>query len=168
MKTIIPCFLLIFIAYILQSSVFNIIAYDGISVDLILLLVIFFSIIYDKYAILYGFCAGLFQDLASGSFLGIHTLSLVIICILIHKISQLIYKENIFLPIVASVFSTFLNYFIIALFIFLLGYSYNIWLVINNMIIALIYNLVFAYPVYFIVVKIDAKLQYWIKRSEQF
>lgn len=31
------------------------------------------------------------------------------------------------------------------------------------MIIALIYNLVFAYPVYFIVVKIDAKLQYWIK-----
>ena len=76
--------------------------------------------------------------------------------------------KNIFLPIVASVFSTFLNYFIIALFIFLLGYSYNIWLVINNMIIALIYNLVFAYPVYFIVVKIDAKLQYWIKRSEQF
>ena len=143
MKTVIPCFLLIFISYILQSSVFNIIAYDGISVDL-------------------------FQDLASGTFLGIHTLSLVIICILIHKISQLIYKENIFLPIVASVFSTFLNYFIIALFIFLLGYSYNIWLVINNMIIALIYNLVFAYPVYFIVVKIDAKLQYWIKRSEQF
>ena len=158
MKTVIPCFLLIFIAYILQSSVFNIIAYDGTSVDLILLLVIFFSIIYDKYAILYGFCAGLFQDLASGTF----------ICILIHKISQLIYKENIFLPIVASVFSTFLNYFIIALFIFLLGYSYNIWLIINNMIIALIYNLVFAYPVYFIVVKIDAKLQYWIKRSEQF
>ena len=66
MKTVTPCFLLIFIAYILQSSVFNIIAYDGISVDLILLLVIFFSIIYDKYAILYGFCAGLFQDLASG------------------------------------------------------------------------------------------------------
>ena len=90
---------------------FNIIAYDGISVDLILLLVIFFSIIYDKYAILYGFCAGLFQDLASGTFLGIHTLSLVIICILIHKISQLIYKENIFLPIVASVFSTFFKLF---------------------------------------------------------
>ena len=55
MKTVTPCFLLIFIAYILQSSVFNIIAYDGISVDLILLLVIFFSIIYDKYANLYGF-----------------------------------------------------------------------------------------------------------------
>lgn len=168
MKTIIPCFLLLFVAYIFQSSIFNIIAYDGISVDLILLLAIFFSIIYDKYAILYGFCAGLFQDLASGTFLGIHTLSLIIICILIHKISQLIYKENIFLPIVVSIFSTILNYFIIALLIFLLGYSYNIWLIINNMIIALIYNLIFAYPVYFIVIKINTKLQYWIKRSEQF
>ena len=61
MKTVIPCFLLIFIAYILQSSVFNIIAYDGISVDLILLLVIFFSIIYDKYAIYMDFVQDYFK-----------------------------------------------------------------------------------------------------------
>lgn len=168
MKTLIPCFLLLFIAYLLQSSVFNVIAYDGISVDLILLVTIFFSIIYDKHAILYGFCAGLFQDLASGTFLGIHTLSLLLICILIHKISQLIYKENIFLPLIAGVFATCLNYFIIALLIFLLGYSYNIWQIINNAIIALIYNLIFAYPVYFIIMKVDDKLQYWIRRSEQF
>lgn len=168
MKTLIPCFCLLFIAYLLQSSLFNFIAYDGISVDLVLLLAIFFSIIYDRYAILYGFCAGLFQDLASGTFLGIHTLSLLIICILIHKVSQLIYKENIFLPLVASLGATILNYFIIALLIFLLGYNYNFWLVINNMIIALIYNLIFAYPIYFIINKINNKLQQWIKMSEQF
>lgn len=168
MKTLIPCFCLLFIAYLLQSSLFNIIAYAGISVDLILLSTIFFSIIYERYAILYGFCAGLFQDLASGTFLGIHTLSLLIICILIHKVSQLIYKENIFLPLVVSIGATILNYFIIAFLIFLLGYSFNFWLIINNMIIALIYNLAFAYPVYFIISKLNKKLERWIKISEQF
>lgn len=168
MKTLIPCFLLLFIAYLLQSSILNVIAYDGISVDLILLLVIFFSILYNDYAILYGFCAGLFQDLASGTFLGINTISLLIICILIQNISKFIYKENIFLPLVAAIFATFFNYIIIAILIFLLGYSYNIWAVFNNTLIALIYNLVFAYPLYFIVVKINEKLQRWIKMSEQF
>ena len=62
MKTVLPCFLLIFIAYILQSSVFNIIAYDGISVDLILLLVIFFSIIYERDNKSENNKTGLFQD----------------------------------------------------------------------------------------------------------
>lgn len=168
MKTLIPCFILLFIAYIVQSSLLNVIAYQGISVDLILLSTIYFSLLYDKYAILYGFCAGLFYDLASDTFLGIHTLSLLIICILIRKVSQLIYKENIFLPLVAALVATFLNNFIIAFSIFLLGYHYNFWLMVNNTLLALIYNLIFAYPVYIIVNKINNKLVYFIKRSEQF
>ncbi|HIX83458.1 MAG TPA: rod shape-determining protein MreD [Candidatus Megamonas gallistercoris] len=166
MKTLIPWFILLFLAYVLQSAFFNVISYDGITVDLILLITIFLSILYDKYAILYGFCSGLFLDLASGSFLGIHTFTFLILCILINRLTQFIYKENIFLPLVASLVATILNNFMIAVLIFLLGYDYNIWQIFNNIIVALIYNLVFTYPVYFIVIKFNNKLQAFIKSQE--
>ena len=159
MKTLIPWFILLFLAYVLQSAFFNVISYNGITVDLILLITIFLSILYDKYAILYGFCSGLFLDLASGSFLGIHTFTFLILCILINRLAQFIYKENIFLPLVASLVATILNDFMIAVLIFLLGYDYNIWQVFNNIIVTLIYNLIFTYPVYFVVVKVNDKLQ---------
>ena len=166
MKTLIPWFILLFLAYVLQSAFFNVISYNGITVDLILLITIFLSILYDKYAILYGFCSGLFLDLASGSFLGIHTFTFLILCILINRLAQFIYKENIFLPLVASLVATILNDFMIAVLIFLLGYDYNIWQVFNNIIVALIYNLIFTYPVYFVVVKVNDKLQAFIKSQE--
>ena len=166
MKTLIPWFILLFLAYVLQSAFFNVISYNGITVDLILLITIFLSILYDKYAILYGFCSGLFLDLASGSFLGIHTFTFLILCILINRLAQFIYKENIFLPLVASLVATILNDFMIAILIFLLGYDYNIWQVFNNIIVTLIYNLIFTYPVYFVVVKVNDKLQAFIKSQE--
>lgn len=166
MKTLIPWFILLFPAYVLQSAFFNVISYNGITVDLILLITIFLSILYDKYAILYGFCSGLFLDLASGSFLGIHTFTFLILCILINRLAQFIYKENIFLPLVASLVATILNDFMIAVLIFLLGYDYNIWQVFNNIIVTLIYNLIFTYPVYFVVVKVNDKLQAFIKSQE--
>ncbi|HJF84207.1 rod shape-determining protein MreD [Megamonas hypermegale] len=166
MKTLIPWFILLFLAYVLQSAFFNVISYNGITVDLILLITIFLSILYDKYAILYGFCSGLFLDLASGSFLGIHTFTFLILCILINRLAQFIYKENIFLPLVASLVATILNDFMIAVLIFLLGYDYNIWQVFNNIIVTLIYNLIFTYPVYFVVVKVNDKLQAFIKSQE--
>ena len=166
MKTLSPWFILLFLAYVLQSAFFNVISYNGITVDLILLITIFLSILYDKYAILYGFCSGLFLDLASGSFLGIHTFTFLILCILINRLAQFIYKENIFLPLVASLVATILNDFMIAVLIFLLGYDYNIWQVFNNIIVTLIYNLIFTYPVYFVVVKVNDKLQAFIKSQE--
>lgn len=166
MKTLILWFILLFLAYVLQSSFFNVISYNGITVDLILLITIFLSILYDKYAILYGFCSGLFLDIASGSFLGIHTFTFLILCILINRLSRFIYKENIFLPLVASLGATILNDFMIAVLIFLLGYDYNIWQVFNNIMIILIYNLIFTYPVYFVVVKVNNKLQAFIKSQE--
>lgn len=166
MKTLILWFILLFLAYVLQSAFFNVISYNGITVDLILLITIFLSILYDKYAILYGFCSGLFLDLASGFFLGIHTFTFLILCILINRLAQFIYKENIFLPLVASLVATILNDFMIAVLIFLLGYDYNIWQVFNNIIVTLIYNLIFTYPVYFVVVKVNDKLQAFIKSQE--
>lgn len=166
MKTLIPWFLLLFVAYVLQSAFFNVISYNGITVDLVLLVTIFLSILYDKYAILYGFCAGLFLDLASGSFLGIHTFTFLILCILINRLTQFIYKENVFLPLVASLLATILNDVMIAVLVFLLGYDYNIWQVFNNIVVTLIYNLIFTYPVYFIVIYLNKKLQYLIKSQE--
>ncbi len=167
MKTVMPWIPLVFIIYVIQSSFLPIISYNGISADLIMLSAVSLSIIHEKYAVLYGFCIGLFYDLASGTFLGIHTFSFLVICLICSLLSQRIYKENIFLPLAASVSTTILNHFIIAVLIFLLGYDYNIWLVINKILISLIYNLIFAYPLYLFILKIDSKIEHFIKISKQ-
>ena len=167
MRTVIPWFIVLFFAYVLQSALFTAIAYNGITVDLIILIAAFLSVLEDRYAILYGFGAGLFQDLASGTFLGMNAFILMCASIIISLMSHRFYKENIFLPLVMAVFITVLDYLGTAIMVFLLGYDMNIWLVINNMLTALIYNVVFAYPVYFIIVKINDKMQYLIKRYKQ-
>lgn len=164
MKTAFFWLVILFFAYVLQSSICNVISYDDITVNLILLMTVFLSILHDKYAILFGFYAGLFQDLASGTFLGIYAFSLLIICIIASKISERIYKDNIFLPLAASFLATLVHNFILAILIYLLGYTFNWLSIINNALIELIYNLIFAYPVFFAITKIDRKFQDFLKR----
>lgn len=129
---------------------------------------VFLSIFYDKYAILFGFYAGLFQDLASGTFLGIYAFSLLIVCIIASKVSERIYKDNIFLPLAASFSATILLNFILAVLIYLLGYTFDIVSIINNVLIELIYNLIFAYPVFFLMNKIDGKFKNFLKKFTQY
>lgn len=168
MKTVFFWLVLLFFAYVLQSSICNVISYNDITVNLILLMTVFLSIIYDKYAILFGFYAGLFQDLASGTFLGIYAFSLLIVCIVASKASERIYKDNIFLPLVASFVATVLLNVMVAVLIYLLGYTFDIVLIINDVLIELIYNLIFAYPVFFLMNKIDCKFNAFLKKFTQY
>ena len=165
MRMLIPWYGVLFIAYVLQSSLLTAVAYNGITVDLVILTAAFLSILYSRQAMLYGFSAGLFQDLASGTFLGMNAFILMCAAVVLSWLSQRFYKENIFLPLAAAVFVTILDYIMTSLMIVLLGYSLNGWLVINNMLTALIYNVVFAYPVYFAVMKIDGVLQRLLNSS---
>lgn len=165
MRMLIPWYGVLFIAYVLQSSLLTAVAYNGITVDLIVLTAAFLSILYGRQAMLYGFSAGLFQDLASGTFLGMNAFILMCAAVVLSWLSQRFYKENIFLPLAAAVFVTIVDYVMTSLMIVLLGYSLNGWLVVNNMLTALIYNVVFAYPVYFTVIKIDGVLQRLLNSS---
>ena len=147
--------------FVLQTSFLPLIAYRGISPDLMLLLVVSFAFLHGaRYGSLMGFCAGLLNDLAMGTFFGINIFSRTIIGFVCGRFSDQVFKDQILLPIFAALVATLVNYFIVAAFIFMLGYPFNL---LNHaetyLTVMLYYQLVFAYPVHKLTIKVDKYLK---------
>jgi rod shape-determining protein MreD len=137
-------------AYVLQSGFFPLLAYHGISVDLLLLSVMSFGLLKgSKSGVLMGFMAGVLQDAASGTFFGMNIFSKMIIGYLCGSVANRVFKEQFFLPICATVFATLMNYFILAVIVLLLGYRFNLIVHLRLVLLPmLLYNIVFAFPVH--------------------
>ena len=142
--------------YVLQTSLLPMIAYRGISPDLMLLLTVSFAFLRGG---LMGFATGLLQDLASGTFLGINAFTRMLLGMFFGRFSDRVFKEQFFLPVTASITAIIANYFILALLMVLLGYRFNLVSSLQTMLIPmLIYQLAFAYPVHRFTYELDKKL----------
>lgn len=159
MKKIIIWLITILLAYVLQSSTMYSFSYDGIGTNLVLIILVYLAAYYPDKAILYAFVAGMLQDLASGGFVGIHMLNYMIITWLISLFVHRWYKDNIFLPVFLVSVASILDFLLISLWIYLLGYTYGLVDLVENLLITLGYNLVFAYPVYYIFKYIRRKVE---------
>lgn len=139
--------------YILQTAFLPLINFYGIGVDVLLLLTVSFGLLNgQRLGGLLGFMAGLLQDLASGTFLGMNTLSKMLIGYLFGLASQRVFKEKFFLPIMSAIVATFLNYFILAVLMLLLGYRFNFLQQLQMVFLpTVIYNSVAAFPVHLFV-----------------
>ncbi|MBR6906698.1 MAG: rod shape-determining protein MreD [Selenomonadaceae bacterium] len=146
--------------YVFQSSLFPLLAYHGISVNLLLLLTVSFAFLHGcRFGVLMGFCAGLLQDLGTGTFLGCSVLSYMVIGWVCGKLSDRVFKEEFFLPIMASVFATAGNYFILVTLMLLLGYRFHLATNMQDVLLPMfVYQLVFAYPVHKAVYELDQRL----------
>ena len=146
--------------YVVQSSLLTLIAYRGIGPDLMLLLTVSYAFLRGmRYGGLMGFATGLLQDLAMGTFLGVHAFSQLLIGMFFGRFSDRVFKEQFFLPVFASVAAIVANYFILALLMVLLGYRFNLVSSLQTMLIPmLIYQLAFAYPVHRFTYELDKKL----------
>ncbi|SDP52706.1 rod shape-determining protein MreD [Selenomonas ruminantium] len=148
------------ILYVLQTSFFPLIAYHGISPDFMLLLTVSYAFLKGtEKGTLMGFLTGLLMDLATGTFLGIHAFTHLIVGNICGRFANRVYKEQFFLPVFASLGVTAFNYFILALLMVLLGYRFNpISNVQVTLLPMLIYQLAFAYPVHYLTYQLDKKL----------
>ena len=146
--------------YVLQTSFFPLIAYHGISPNFMLLLTTSFAFLKGmEKGTLMGFATGLLTDLATGTFFGIHTFSYMLMGNLCGRFANRVYKDQFFLPVLASLGITTLNYFILALLMVLLGYRFNpISNVQMTLVPMLIYQLAFAYPVHYFTYKLDKNI----------
>jgi len=146
--------------YVLQTSLLPMIAYRGISPDLMLLLTVSFAFLRGgRQGGLMGFSVGLLQDLASGTFLGINAFTRMLLGMFFGRFSDRVFKEQFFLPVTASITAIIANYFILALLMVLLGYRFNLVSSLQTMLIPmLIYQLAFAYPVHRLTYELDKKL----------
>lgn len=145
--------LVLAIAYVLETALLPIVHFYGIGIDLLLLLTSSFALLKgERLGGLFGFMAGLLQDLASGSFFGTNILSKMLLGYVLGIASTRVFKEKIFLPVMAAIAATLFNYFILALLVLLLGYRFDLLQHLRMVLVPmLIYNVVAASPVHFFV-----------------
>lgn len=148
------------VLFVLQTSFLPLFAVHGVSPDLLLLLTVSFGFLRGvREGALMGFAVGLLQDLATGTFLGVNAFTRLLIGLVCGSFSERVFKEQFFLPIMASVAATAANYFVLALFMLLLGYRFSLVQSIGYTLIPmLIYQLAFAYPIHRLAYDLDKKL----------
>ncbi len=144
---------LFLIAYVLQTSFLNLFSFRNINVDLILLLTVSYSLTHgSRKGAFVGFCGGLLQDIASGTFLGFNTFSKMIIGFIFGFMLGRVYEKKVLLPLVSSIGATVVNYLILTIIVLLLGYKMNMMQSLYNLLlIPLVYNLCLSYFVHRIV-----------------
>lgn len=147
--------------FVLQTSILPLMAYHGITADLMLLLTVSFAFLRGaKQGAFMGFSVGLMQDLATGTYFGVNTLARTLMGLLFGQFSDRVFKEQFFLPVLASMGATILNYFILALLMVLLGYRFNLESHMQQMLVPmLLYQLAFAYPVHYLTYRLDKRLE---------
>ncbi len=135
--------------YILQSAFLPLMGFNGVSADLMLLLVVSYSFQRGpRHGILMGFLTGLLQDLATGTFFGVDILAKMAVGFACGYFSRRLFKEQVVLPMAAVVAATAMHYLIVLVFMLLLGYQANILVQGHRLLLPMLaYNLAFALPV---------------------
>ena len=138
------------VLYVLQSSLVPLIGWHEISADLLLVAVVCVSVLRgSQEGVLFGFFAGLLQDLATGTFFGVNIFSKMVIGYGTGAFSRHFVKEQVFLPLLAVVGASVANYFIILMFMMLLGYRFDWMEQVSGLLLPMTaYNAVFAFPVH--------------------
>ena len=136
--------------YVLQTSFLPMFSYNGVSVNLLLLLTVSVAFLLGhRLGVFLGFSAGLLQDLSTGAFFGCDIFSYMLIGLLCGKFSDHIFKEQFILPVFASLITAAIHYFIIVSFIYMLGYQLDLkWSLQYTLVPMLCYQLAFAYPIH--------------------
>lgn len=136
--------------YVLQSSLLPWLSYHGLSTNLMLLWVVSFSFLKGHpMGVFMGFCAGLLQDLATGTFFGCNILSCMLLGYVCGRLSEGVFKEDFLLPILASTVASVTHYFIMFALMFLLGYRLNLSDSVHYTLVPMMfYQLALAYPVH--------------------
>ena len=155
--------LFVIVLYVIQSSILPLLAWHEISADLLLIAVVSVSFLRgSRDGAAFGFFAGLLQDLATGTFFGVDIFSKMVIGYGCGAFTRHFFKEQYFLPVFSVVAASAANYFIILLFMILLGYRFEWVEQISGLLLPMTaFNAIFALPVHFwtrkMIERLDAK-----------
>lgn len=167
MRRKITVFIIIAICYLLQTTLFEALSFASISPNLLIIVVSAFGFMRGKKEGLFiGFFAGLLLDIFNGSILGIYALLYMYIGYLNGFFRKLFYPEDIKLPMLLIAGSDLCSSFFIYFFMFLFRNRYDLkYYFLHLMIPELVYTMVVTIFLYFIVLKINQRLELIEKRS---
>lgn len=123
--------MLAFIGILLQSTLFAHITIAGVTPDIILIVVLFYSIFQgSRKGAIFGCALGLLEDIFLGRFIGMNALTKGLTAGIVGWFAQRAFKENILVPIIALFCGSLLNeiFFLLAGTIMGLSWSFELWL----------------------------------------
>ena len=163
----ITVFLIIAVCYLLQSTVFQALSFASISPNLMIVVVSAFGFMRGKKEGLWiGFFTGLLLDVFTGSILGFYALLYMYVGYFNGFFRKMFYPEDIKLPMLLIAVSDFSCSLIIYFLLFLFRGKFDIlYYLLNIMIPELVYTMVVTIFLYFIILKINQKLETIEKRS---
>lgn len=167
MRRKVTVFIIITVCFLLQTTLFSALAFASITPNLLIIIVSAFGFMRGKKEGLFiGFFCGLLLDLFGGSVLGFYALLYMYIGYLNGRFRKLFYPEDIKLPMLLIAGSDFIcNMFIyIILFFFRNRYDFNYYFL-HLMLPELVYTMVVTIFLYFIILKINQRLEVIEKRS---
>lgn len=167
MRRKITVFLIIAVCYLLQSTVFQALSFASISPNLMIVVVSAFGFMRGKKEGLWiGFFTGLLLDIFTGSILGFYALLYMYVGYFNGFSRKMFYPEDIKLPMLLIAVSDFSCSLIIYFLLFLFRGKFDIlYYLLNIMIPELVYTMVVTIFLYFIILKINQKLETIEKRS---
>lgn len=110
--------------YAAQTSLLPYIGYNGVSVNLMLLLTVSTAFLYGyRHGILMGLITGFLQDVTTGSYFGCSIFSYMIIGWFFGKFSDRIFKEQLLFPILSAPLAAGMYFLLMEMLLTLIGYD---------------------------------------------
>lgn len=158
------------ICYILQSTWLGYVEIHGIKPNLIVITTISYALIRGKEeGAVYGVFAGMLLDIMGGKIIGIFAIMGMYLGLIVGWLHSRFYKENYILPALLTVGGTFIYNFIYYFFgYFIYGNDQITWYLGNYIIPEAIYNGLISIFVYFIILYINKKFDYYKRASRVF
>jgi rod shape-determining protein MreD len=167
MRRKITVFIIIGVCYLLQTTFFDTLSFASISPNLLIIVTSSFGFMRGrKEGLFIGFFCGLLLDIFGGGVLGFYSLLYMYIGYINGMFRKLFYPEDIKLPMLLIAVSDFSCSLIIYFLLFLFRGKFDIlYYLLNIMIPELVYTMVVTIFLYFIILKINQKLETIEKRS---
>ncbi len=170
MRRAITVAILIFVCFLLQSSVFTRLDLGGITPNLLIVLTASFGFMRgDKEGLLIGFICGILMDIFFADYIGLYALVYMYIGFLNGKFQKIFYPDDIKLPITLIVFSD-LAYGLLCYLSFLLRGKFHFGYYFVNIILPeIVYTIIVTIALYPLILMINKKLDNYEKgRAKKF
>lgn len=160
-------FMLVTICFVLQTTFFQFVSFAGIAPNLLIVIVSAFGFMRGKKEGMYlGLFCGLLIDIFCGFYYGVYALIYMYIGYANGLFQKRFYPEDIKLPMLLIAGSDLVLNFVIYLLMFLTRRRYHFLYYLRAVILPeLVYTMVITIFLYFILLKVNQKLEAYEKRS---
>ncbi len=158
---------IIIICFLLQSTIFKALSFASISPNLLIVVTASFGFMRGrKEGLFVGLFCGLLIDIFYGSYLGIYALIYVYIGYVNGMFKKFFYPDDVKLPMLLISASDLVCNMIIYVLMFVMRGQFNLpYFFIHIMLPELIYTILVTLVLYFVILKINQKLEAIEKRS---